>query len=55
MKLLKTKHGVSIYMHQMYVNGGVLTKRFYVFKENNFVLEITFENVLQMLTFFEEL
>ncbi len=54
MKLLKTQQGFSIYMHQEYINGGILSKRFYVFKENVFVLEITQKNLLQILTFFKE-
>ncbi len=54
MKLLKTQHGFSIFMHQEYVNGGIMIKRFYVFNNDKFVLEINQQNLLQMLTFFKE-
>ena len=52
LKLLKTKHGFSIYMFQKNDVNGNLNKLFYVYKDDKFVLEINKDNYLQMMDFF---
>lgn len=52
LKLIKTRHGFSIYMSQKHNSAGDLVKSFYVYKGNKFVLEITEDNCKQMIDFF---
>ena len=52
LKLLKTKNGFSMYMHNNYTANGDLDQSFYVFKGNEFVLEVDKKNMMQILAFY---
>ena len=52
LSLMKTRHGFSIYTFQKLNLSGVPVKHFYVYKGDQFVLEIDKNNCQQMIEFF---
>ena len=52
LKLLKTRHGFSIFVYQTNNPDGELVNTCYVYKKEQFVLEIDEGNITQMIDFF---
>jgi len=54
MKLIKTRHGFSLYTSMCYDISGDNEKKCFVFKGKEFVLEVNEKNRLQMINFFSK-
>jgi len=54
MKLIKTRHGFSLYSSMCYDISGEYVKKCFVFKGKEFVLEVNDKNKLQMIDFFSK-
>jgi hypothetical protein len=52
-KLIKTRNGFSIMMNEEFNAQGELVTTLHVFKNDKYVLDITEDNVTQMLAFFQ--
>jgi hypothetical protein len=52
LKLLRTRHGFSIFLYQRNDLNGELVNTCYVYNNDKFVLEVDEENVTQMINFF---
>lgn len=52
LKLLKSRHGFSIFLYQKHNPNGELINTCYVYNKDQFVLEVNEENAMQMINFF---
>jgi hypothetical protein len=54
MKLVKTRHGASLYTYKCIDETGNIALKCMVYKEDKFVLEVTEENFRQVIDFFNK-
>ena len=55
MKLVKTRHGVSLYTYECTNNRGNRILKCMVYKDDKFVLEVDEDNYTQILEFFKKI
>ena len=53
MQLIRYKNGFKVYKHEFCNDNGELTSRHLVFKDNEFVVEFTHQNLANLKAFFE--